>query len=338
MSRNVILYGCGLALATGLSFYLALAPEPLEDIEPSRETAAADAPTRNTLSPQQAQITAKKTPLPPELQGLEPNAELPTTPGGDLVPDRNLRRLFDFYLANVDREPLEVVIQRLHAALDQRLDEPAKSQAVALLERYIDYRMAVGELQESLPGGVTLDGLDLGALRQRQAELDALQQTYFESAEQAAFFGRDQQLDDYTLARLEIQQNDALSAEQRQQQLQLLEQQLPVADRQARKRATINADVYQQTNRLKAEGASSTDLYQLRAQSLGEAAALQLAQLDVQQNEWKNRLEGYREEKARILASGLSPEDRNNAITTLRSTRFSGPEQLRVRALETFDQ
>ncbi|KAA1172789.1 hypothetical protein FWJ25_13320 [Marinobacter salinexigens] len=283
-------------------------------------------------------LSAPLPPLPSELQGLEPDSRLATDEYGNLLPTPELRRLFDFHLANLDREPLGLVLQRIQSALNTRLAEPAEAQALALLERYVDYRMAVGELQERLPGGVTMDGFDVAALRQRQAGLDALRQDYFGAAESAAFFGRDQQLDDFTLARLEIEQNTLFDPDEKKRQLQILEQQLPENVQRARTRATINADLYQQTDVLKRTGASKTELYQLRAGALGETAATRLAVLDEQQKLWQDRLSQYNHDKARIQQSGLSPTDRDKATESLRNRLFNGPEQLRVRALETLDQ
>lgn len=276
-------------------------------------------------------------PLPEELRGLEPDRHLATDSDGNLQPNRGLRRLFDFYLANVDREPLPLVLQRINAALSRQLPELARQQALALLERYVDYRMAVGDLQEQLPGGVTLNGFDLPALRQRQAELEALRRSHFGPDESNAFFGKDQKLDDFTLARLAIEQNPALDRDEKQQQLELLEQQLPEEELQARKRATLNGDVYQLTEQLKDEGASNADLFQLRAETLGETAAIELAKLDRQQSDWQGRLAHYREENQKIQQSGLSQNDRDAALSALRKELFSSPEQLRVRALEALD-
>lgn len=284
------------------------------------------------------QTTDELPPLPAELEGLEPQTNFRTDEHGNLIPDHQLRVLFDFFLANIDREPLTTVLQRIRITLDNQLGEPAKSQALALLERYVAYGIAIEKLQEGQPDGITTDGFDLAALNQRQRELDALRQSHFSPQEIDAFFGEDAQLDNYTLARIGIQQNESITDEQRQRQFQQLEHQLPEPVRMARKRAVIHGDVYQQAQHLKASGASEAELYNLRAKELGEEAATNLARLDREQNQWQERLSHYRQQRARILEAGLSETDRSSAIENLRNDLFDGPERLRVSALDADQQ
>lgn len=280
------------------------------------------------------QTTTRLPPLPPELEGLEPQTNFKTDENGNLIPDHELRVLFDFFLANIDREPLTTVLQRILVALDSQLAEPAKGQALSLLERYVGYGISIEQLQDGKPDGITTNGFDLDVLKQRQREFDALRQSHFAPEEIDAFFGEDTQLDSYTLARIGLQQNESLTDAQRQRQLQQLDHQLPEPVRLARKRAVIHADVYQQAQHLKTSGASESDLYNLRATELGDEAATHLARLDREQSQWQDRLTRYRQERSRILEAGLSETDRITAIDNLRDNLFSGPERLRVRALD----
>lgn len=273
-------------------------------------------------------------PLPGELAGLEPKVDVRTDDQANLVPTKQLRTLFDFYLANLDKEPLPLALRRIRETLAQRFSEPALGQSLALLQRYVSYRLALDELDQQLPPGVTTEGFDLGALRQREQALEALRLSHFSQEEYTAFFQDDQRLDNYTLARLEIERNDSLSTDEKRRQLMSLELQLPESQRQARKRATVNGEVYARAEGLKAEGASADELYQLRAANLGDVAASNLAKLDDQQREWQARLKHYAKAKAQIAEAGLSPADRAIAIEALRERLFSGREQLRVRALE----
>ncbi|MCG7200148.1 hypothetical protein MD273_10485 [Marinobacter pelagius] len=280
------------------------------------------------------QTSGSLPPLPSELAGLEPDGDLRTDDRDNLVPTKQLRTLFDFYLANLDQEPLPQALRRIREALSQRFTEPALGQSISLLQRYVDYRLALDELDQQLAPGVTSDGFDLEALRQREQALEALRLSHFSQEEYTAFFEDDQQLDNYTLARLEIERNGSLSADEKRRQLMSLEQQLSEAQRQARKRATVNGEVYTRAEALKAEGASADELYQLRAASLGDVAAANLAELDEQQRQWQARLSQYAQAKARFTEAGLSPADRAQAIEALRERLFTGREQLRVRALE----
>lgn len=328
-------------LITGLSLLVAtvsvawLHRDQAADLNtPAHAAISASAPVHESPPLAAARPDIVLPPLPPELRGLEPDVRLITDADGNLVPTRDLRVLLDFYLANLDQEPLGTALDRIRATLGKQLEEPALGQALALLERYLGYGMALEKIQNTLPDGKTASGFDLEALQQRQEQMEQLQHAHFDREEKTAFFGDDAELDRYTLARLAVEQNPSLTAVQKQQQLEQLTQQLPETVRVARKRAVIHGEVYQQAEALKASRASDAELYQLRAEKLGENAALELAQLDQQQQAWQNRLTDYQEQKSRIAKAGLSETDRANAITRLREQMFSGPEQLRVRALD----
>lgn len=330
-------------LIAGLSFlavvltttWLVSSPTP-----PTSEPVTAQRPDPTMALPSSIQLPEVSAntplpPLPPELEGLEPEVELVTDAEGHLVPTQELRVLLDFYLANIDQEPLAIVLARIKAAISQRLAEPALSQAFSLLERYVGYRMTLEQLQNDLPDGMTATGFDRDALRQRLDRLKQLQHDLFGRDEIDAFFSEDTRLDEYTLASLDIRQNSSLSEFEKQRQLEALEQTLPTEVRQARARAVIHGEVYEQAEALKAADASAAELYQLRAQSLGEDAAVKLAELDQQQQAWQQRLTDYRQQKSQILEAGLSEADQNAAVADLQSRLFDDREQLRVRALDS---
>lgn len=336
MNRRIVLAAGAVALAvsSGLWLFPAESGGPVKTANQQPELQPPAQPPRATRPETTIRTDSSLPPLPGELAGLEPNGDLRTDDRGNLVPTKQLRILFDFYLANLDNEPLPQALRRIHEALSQRFAEPGLGQSIALLQRYVGYRLALDELDQQLAPGVTSDGFDLEALRQREQALEALRLSHFSQEEYTAFFEDDQRLDGYTLARLEIERNGSLSADEKRRQLMSLEQQLPEAQRQARKRATVNGEIYARAEALKAGGANADELYQLRAASLGDVAATNLAELDEQQRQWQARLSQYAQAKAQFTEAALSPADRGAAIAALRERLFTGREQLRVRALE----
>ncbi|MDI9243896.1 lipase secretion chaperone [Marinobacter sp. CHS3-4] len=337
MIRQWLLPAAGSCLAAGVLVFFWPSVDHGSPSEGSAvtpvEVSAANGPRPSVTLPN-ANTEAALPPLPPELRGLEPDAQLRTDENGNLIPSEDLKVLLDFYLANIDQEPLATVLARIRSALAQRLQEPALSQSLSLLERYVGYRMALDSLEKALPDGMAESGFDQGALRQRLSRLEQLQHDYFAREEIDAFFEDDLSIDRFTLARIDIQQNPSLTAEERQQQLKNLEQTLPQPVREARKRAVIHGDVYQQAEAMKASNASDAELYQFRASQLGEEAALELAELDRKQQAWRQRLAHYQQEKSRVIEAGLSESDQANAISELQNRLFNDREQLRVRALD----
>lgn len=337
MKKTLISLSLGFAVLAGATSAILLTTDDKRPDTANAEPQVQSAPTAAAMDFSMGGTTVKPEALPdmpPELAGLEPEVKLLTDKDGNLVPSHDLRLLLDFYLANVDQEPLDLVLQRIRSALGEKLQEPALGQALALLERYVSYGMSMEQMQETLPAGVTKDGFDLEALKQRQLALENLRQEHFGREENQAFFGDEQQLDEFTLARLDVESDASLSAAEKQRRVAQLEQQLPEPIRKARKRAVVHGDVYEKAETMKANNASEAEIYQLRAAELGEEAAMELAKLDKQQQQWKQRLSDYRQQRAQIEQASLSPADREAAIGDLRERMFSGPEQLRVRALD----
>ncbi len=331
--RNVFLLGAGLAVITGTLILTFAGPGATPDAASPAGNAQPDKTGTHRLVIGNAR-QSPATRLPQELIGLEPKAPIAVDDDNHLIPDRRLRTLFDFHLANLDREPMDLVLSRLRASLNDRLTEPALSQALDILSQYVDYRLSLAELDQSLPPELDDQGFDIKALRMRQQALQSTRAEHFSAQAHEAFFGEEEQLDDYTLSKLEIEQNPALTEPQKTRQLAQLENALPDTVQQTRTRGMINAEVFEKAETMRSKGATDADVFQLRAQNLGETAATNLAQLDQQQQQWQQRLDHYQREKAGFATAGLSEQDRVAALRQLQQQLFSGPEQLRVRALD----
>ncbi|UDL05885.1 lipase secretion chaperone [Marinobacter sp. CA1] len=254
---------------------------------------------------------------------------------GNLRPTPDVRRLFDFYLAGLTDEPLELVMTRIQQALSDELgDQPqALAQARNLLTRYIDYRLALDDLAGATPPRLATGAFDLEALRQRQQHLQTLRDTQFNDDEQGAFFALESRQDEHLLTYMEIAQHPGLQEDQRAQALAALEHSLPAELRQLRQRVTSHAELYQHTRQLRDQGASPAELYQLRAQTLGDNAAARLAELDRERQHWRQRLDTFVADRNRLRQSELPPAAQQAAIDQLIEQRFSATEALRVRAL-----
>ncbi|MDO3720153.1 lipase secretion chaperone [Marinobacter sp. chi1] len=273
--------------------------------------------------------------LPDELAETLSFVTLVVDSDGNLVPTPDLRQLFDMYLSALDEHPQEQVLGWLEQALSTQLagHERALEQARDLLDRYIQYRLAAGELAENSQPSLTHEGFNLEVLRYRQQQLLALRSNHFEPAEAEAFFKLEEVQDRYTLEYLSVSHNENLSHEAKQQALAALDQTLPEEIRELRQRTTRHADVYEQVKSLREEGASAAEVYQARAQALGDDAAANLAELDKQRAGWKRRLQEFSEQKAQILNRGLPENAEARAIAQIIERDFSGTERLRVQAL-----
>ena len=245
--------------------------------------------------------------------------------GNDVFLSAGLRQTFEAMLfeASGDEEMSDPTLlkKRLAALVPRYFSAALSARATALLERYVDYRVALGEIKPPTDPG------DPRALRNA---LDARQHTreaYFAAEEYAALFAEEARLDRYTVARLEIEKNPSLTAAQKQAALKETESELSDTQRAERAQAVAHIGVAAQTAALEAGNASDAERYAQRQAQYGDAAALQLAGLDRENHDWQAKLTQY----ANAQAQKIPPEQ----LAQLRGKLFSEQEQLRVEAALT---
>lgn len=208
--------------------------------------------------------------------------------------------------------------QRLAALVNQQFPAALATRALALAERYVDYRVALGSLRA--PQDLT----DPRALRDALEARHKVRLQFFDDAEYDALFAREADLDRYTLARLEIERNTQLSPEQRAQALQAADNELSAERRAERSAATEHMAAAAQTAAFNASNADERTRYAARSAQYGPAAAQAMAQLDREEQHWNQRLDQYSQARAQ---QGEGP-----GLQQLRQQLFSPEEQQRIDA------
>ena len=208
--------------------------------------------------------------------------------------------------------------QRLAALVNQHFPAALATRALALAERYVDYRVALGSLRA--PQDLT----DPRALRDALEARHKVRLQFFDDAEYDALFAREADLDRYTLARLEIERNTQLSPEQRAQALQAADNELSAERRAERSAATQHMTAAAQTAAFNASNADERTRYAARSAQYGPAAAQAMAQLDREEQHWNQRLDQYSQARAQ---QGEGP-----GLQQLRQQLFSPEEQQRIDA------
>lgn len=272
--------------------------------------------------------------LPVSLTGTSHEASLRVDDRGDLIVDGEIQQLIEFYLSAVGEEPLDLLLARIQLELTQQLEQPALSQAMQLLKRYIDYKIALAETilepVSELSGGEPHTNIQM-----RKQTIEATRRDYFTEVEYDQFFSDEARYDQFMLDHLAVTKDTSLSVEQRHLKLVAIEQQLPEHIQKTRQKVTQYANLYEDANSLRVSGASIEQIYALREQELGSDAALALAELDEQRLHWKQRLDNYVIQRNRLLVAGLSDEDKDRAVENLIENNFSGTEIIRVKALNS---
>lgn len=268
-------------------------------------------------------------PLPPSFAGTQVDGQFRLDAAGNLLVSMDIRRIFDYFLSAYGEESLKASLARLQAYIRNQLQEPAESQALALLAQYLDYKRQLVQLEKDLPQMASLD-----AMRQREQAVQALRASLFSPEAHQAFFGQEEAYNHFTLQRLAIRHDSSLSDQQKAEALDQLRASLP-EDMQELLVPQLQSELRQQTAALQASGASSEQIRQLRLQLVGAEATGRLESLDRQRQQWQQRLSDYRQEKAKLAANtGLSDADRHAALERLATERFDERERLRLEAAE----
>ena len=323
-----LLIGAGVAVTLYLN-PLAPSPQPTAQSLPGQMSVPAAAPLAPAEPTPAAAESAALSSLPPSFAGTEVDGQFRLDDAGNLLISMDIRRIFDYFLSAYGEERIQTSIARLQAYIRSQLDEPAEGQALALLEQYLDYKRQLIQLEKDLPQMASLE-----AMRQREQAVQNLRASIFSPEAHQAFFAQEEAYNQFTLQRLAIRHDPALNEQQKAEAMDRLRATLP-EDMQEMLVPQLRAELRQQTAALQAQGAAPEQIRQLRLQLVGAEATARLEALDQRRQQWQQRLDAYRQEKARIEAnSGLSEEDRQAAIASLAEERFDERERLRLDAAE----
>lgn len=267
--------------------------------------------------------------LPASLAGTSvPGGWAETDANGSLVPTPQLRQLFEYYLAALGEETLPQLVARIEQAL-ARLEEPARSEALDTLGDYLDYKLALGDLEAAYGAASTTNAEDM---QRRMAEIRALRRTWMDAQTADAFFATDEAVDSFQVEQLRIRTDSSLSDGEREQALANAEEALPEPLRQARRETRKFTD-YQ---RARSEFADDPDaLRAWRKERFGAEAARELEKVEAEQQVWEAKWQAYSQDLAELDGMGLAGPERKAAIDALRDDYFEGAEKLRAEALDS---
>jgi lipase chaperone LimK len=247
----------------------------------------------------------------------QPTPRLGKDDGADEFLTRDLRfRIEDLLLEAGEADTPAALKGRLAALVNRHFSGRDTVRALALAERYVDYRVALGTIKPPADAG------DPRALRSALGARQRIREKHFSADEYRALFAQEEELDRFTLARLEIERNDALTASQKAAALRDAERELSGAQRTARVEAVAQVAVAAQTAAFEAASVGDHERFAQRRAQYGDAAAAQLAQLDREERNWQSRLDAY--------AAGRAANP--GAEQVLREQLFSPQEQLRIDA------
>lgn len=164
----------------------------------------------------------------PSLEGADIDGALQADEQNQLILSIEVRDFFDYFLSTADEIGPEAAIAEIQRYANQYLPEPAKTQALQLLGKYLSFKQTEYQLQQT---PISQDSLsDKGAItvmRESFESLKSSRQTLFSPIEEQALFGLEDTYAEHTIATLELMADESLSNEQINEGLQVLESKLP---------------------------------------------------------------------------------------------------------------
>lgn len=247
-------------------------------------------------------------------------------PDGHLVIDHSIRLLFDYYLAAMGEEPEEAIRDRIIARIRHHLREPAVTEAIDLLDRYL-------AMQKALRSAVSEHDVTPSP-RTAHALAKAVRRRFLSDEEVFAFFGEEEQYGDLMLTVRDTYGPEAEPSREQKSAEQALNEGLSLPQRQARQ-AAMRVTTHRAAERqLREQGADDREIEALRIKHFGVDAAVRLRKLDRQRAAWQARVAQYERAVQAIAAdSSMSRSARFDATEALIKKGFSPEERLRLRAL-----
>lgn len=316
---------CGLLLSL---WWLSFAPPA----ELRADAVRADAQPRATAPRQDATVASaavQRLPRPgavtreDSLRGTEADGGVRQDANGRLAADRELRRLFDYFLTRLGERGPDQIRADLLAWLQTQpqLDASTRAEVARLFDRYVELQRASAALGRS--GDLSADLQRLRELRERELGIELAR----------PWFADEQDYAEYTLARLALANDASLDAPTRAQRQAELDRQQDPQQRAAREASTDFQLAVAQSEQLAAADVSAQQRAQQRRELWGDEAAARLAQLDQQEASWQLRLRAYTQAREQLFADrSLAPPQREIRLARLLGD-FSEAEQRRVLTL-----
>lgn len=294
-------------------------------------------------APSHTRFTTGLENLPRSLQGTDVDGEIIIDENQKLVVTEGLRRLFDYFLSTLGEENEATIYARVESYIRSHTPEPAASQAITIFNEYIAYLKAIPDIQKrygNLQLQATQNGeLDLNMAAQQKQDVAKLRQQHFAQETIAAFFGAEDDYDDYSIAMITMHKDPLLSAEQKAAAQQDYISRMPNNATKANIQQQANlSELITRTEQLKAKGATPDELYNMRRELVGAAAAGRLAQVDKEDANFDQRFNQYQAQKQQLLSQSAGNTQIQSQINQLEQQLFSDTERKRLAGYAAIQQ
>ncbi len=309
--------------------------------EPSKEnvssTTVIEGTTENILG-----YKSKYGALPTSLRGTTIGNALQIDEYGNLIISIDLKDLFDYFLSTITEEDLDTILLRINEYLTHYLQDPALSEAKAILTQYIEFKYSLMDFEKGMGEELAqmsqqdkVNGGYLRFLQQQMHQRNALRSQHLDIAVHEAFYEEEERYDEYTYARLLVTSDTSLSDSEQLDRVAELQNALPEDVRNSIRKTQMTDELRIKTEELLENGGDQEQVRELRRDMFGDSAVQRFDELDQQRAAWNARVNSYLTQRATLLNSdGLTEEELNFQVDDLRSSLFNKLEQIRIRGME----
>jgi lipase chaperone LimK len=292
---------------------------------------------------QQLAFKSKYGQLVDSLRGIYFDRDLAIDEAGNIRVSSDIKDIFDFFFSAIEEEDLKVVLGRINEFIDFKLEEPARTQAKAILDEYVAYKSDLLDLEVAFSekigaftdpeAGKQFSADYLNLVAERMDAVEELRAQHLSSDVHEAFYQEREQYDHYMLEKLQINTDSALTQEQKEQAQMQLDAGMPEEFISSRRDANPVQEVRSALDRI--DTIDADQRYQARAEIVGKPAAARLSELDQARSEWNMRYQSYSLQRDAVLANdGLSAETQQAELIHMRERLFNETERVRVSALD----
>ena len=267
----------------------------------------------------------------PSQQDTEINCQMSLDASSRLMVNEHTRDCFEYFITQYGEKTIEQIKKDFKAYITQNYKEPSLTQILDLWSRYMDYREKLGHLPAP-----NIDKGDAKYYQSIFADMKNLRKQLFSNYEIEGLFGTEDTYHEYTLNRITILDDKNLTDAQKAEKLKNLFNQLPEDWKENLQQLNKLEDLRKLTTDIKARGGSAEEIHQMRTNLVGPEVTQRLETLDTERSDWKNKVNGYLNERDSVMKSGMSEDAKQKAVQQLRQQHFSkSEEQLRVSTFES---
>jgi lipase chaperone LimK len=282
-------------------------------------------PAANTADNSKADKPRPKGEMPANVVGIYKIMQsIKLDANSSVVLDDNVKAALEEGFESLGPTLSPVAMAELQKLIRTGLPGPAGEEAARMLENYYRFRLAEAEFIER-PVNPNL------SLAEQYEKLVQLRRSYLGAETAEKLYAVEDTQGRHMMTSIAIQTNPNLTDEEKQVQQKALQDKLD--DRLLAMGLLAPEDAAaEKVQRLREQGASSTDIYAARRAILGAEGARDLAAADREEAKWLRRFNGFWQARRYVMQAGLDDAERERQIEQLLDQYFSPEERDRARA------